>query len=124
MAKILVVDDSSSVRNGVADYLRSQNLDVVTAIDGIDAFDQLFADDDIALALVDVNMPNMDGMTFIQKVHLEIPESTVVFIMLTTEFSDELKALGKKIGVKGWIIKPFKGEQAIGTIQRMLLQSK
>lgn len=120
MAKILVVDDSGSVRNGVSDYLRAADLEVITAIDGIDAFNKISTDANIGLAIVDINMPNLDGLSFVQRVRDEMPENQVIFIMLTTEFSDELKQHGLKLGVRGWIVKPFKGELAINTIKKML----
>ena len=124
MGKILVIDDSSSVRNDISDYLKSQNLDVIIAIDGIDALNQISTNKEIVLALVDINMPNLDGLSMIQRVRTEMPNNSITFVILTTELSDKSKDLGQKLGVRGWIVKPFKGEQAIGPIKKLLAEKR
>lgn len=67
MAKILVVDDSSTVRDEVANFLKGSGLDVATAIDGKDGLAKMKADPGIKLIVSDVNMPNMDGLTMVEK---------------------------------------------------------
>ena len=120
MAQILVVDDSSTVRNEVGDFLKSNGLTVALAVDGKDGLVKLQADPSIKLIVCDVNMPNMDGLTMVEKVRSDLKNSTVNIIMLTTENSPGMKDRGKAAGIKGWIVKPFKGEAVIATFKKLV----
>jgi len=119
MSKILVVDDSSTVRDEVAGFLRKNGLDVDTAVDGKDGLDKMKASPGIKLVVSDVNMPNMDGLTMAEKIRGEQGNSAVNIIMLTTESSPAMKDRGKAAGVKGWIVKPFKGEAVLETFKKL-----
>lgn len=119
MAKVLVVDDSSTVRDEVGGFLKKNGLDVITAVDGKDGLGKLKADPGIKLVVSDVNMPNMDGLTMVEKIRGELGNSTVNVIMLTTESNPSMKERGKAAGVKGWIVKPFKGESVIETFKKL-----
>lgn len=119
MAKILVVDDSSTVRNEVGDFLKSHGLTVATAVDGKDGLDKLKSDPSIRLVLSDVNMPNMDGLTMAEKIRTEHRNAAVNIIMLTTENNPSMKERGKAAGIKGWIVKPFNGPAVIATFKKL-----
>ena len=119
MAQVLVVDDSSTVRNEVGDFLKANGLAVALAVDGKDGIDKLRSDPSIKLVISDVNMPNMDGLTMAEKIRGDLRNSLVNIIMLTTENSPAMKERGKAAGVKGWIVKPFNGAAAIGTIKKL-----
>ena len=119
MAKILVVDDSSTVRDEVAGFLTKSGLDVATAFDGKDGLAKIKGDPGIKLVLCDINMPNMDGLTMVEKVRGELANSAVNIIMLTTEGSPNMKERGKAAGIKGWIVKPFKGEAVLESIKKL-----
>lgn len=119
MAQVLVVDDSATVRNEVGDFLKKNGLDVVMAVDGRDGLDKLKADARIKLVVSDVNMPNMDGLTMAEKIRGELRNSAVNIIMLTTENTPIMKERGKAAGIKGWIVKPFKGEAVIATFKKL-----
>jgi two-component system chemotaxis response regulator CheY len=119
MAKILVVDDSSTVRDEVSTFLKSSGLDVITAVDGKDGLAKLKSDPGIRLVVADVNMPNMDGLTMVEKIRSELKNSAVNLIMLTTESSPNMKERGKAAGVKGWIVKPFKGPAVLETFKKL-----
>ena len=119
MAKILIVDDSSTVRDEVAGFLKNAGLDVATAVDGKDGLAKLKADPGIKLVVSDVNMPNMDGLTMVEKIRGELGNSTVNIIMLTTESSPSMKERGKAAGIKGWIVKPFKGDAVLATFKKL-----
>jgi two-component system chemotaxis response regulator CheY len=119
MAQVLVVDDSSTVRNEVGDFLKNNGLTVTLAVDGKDGLDKMKADPSIKLIVCDVNMPNMDGLTMAEKVRGELKNSTVNIVMLTTENSPAMKERGKAAGIKGWIVKPFKGESVLATFQKL-----
>ncbi|MFI4938759.1 MAG: response regulator [Burkholderiales bacterium] len=120
MAQILVVDDSSTVRNEVGDFLTKNGLAVTCAIDGRDGLAKLQADSNIKLVLSDVNMPIMDGLTMAEKIRNELGNSTVNIIMLTTVNSPLMKERGKAAGVKGWIVKPFKGDAVLATFKKLV----
>lgn len=119
MAQVLVVDDSSTVRDEVATCLKNGGLNVVTAVDGKDGLAKLKADPGIKLVVADVNMPNMDGLTMVEKIRSELHNTTVNLIMLTTESSPNMKERGKAAGVKGWIVKPFKGAAVLETFKKL-----
>lgn len=120
MAQILVVDDSATVRNEVSNFLKSQGLSIETAVDGKDGLDKLKRDNGIKLVISDVNMPNMDGLTMVEKIRGELGNSGVNVIMLTTESDPRMKDRGKAAGVKGWIVKPFNGNAVIGGIKKLV----
>jgi len=120
MAQILVVDDSSTVRDEVAGFLKKNGLDVATAVDGRDGLAKLRMDSKIKLVVSDVNMPNMDGLTMAEKIRGELNNKAVNIIMLTTENSPIMKERGKAAGIKGWIVKPFKGDTVISAFRKMV----
>jgi len=120
MSQVLVVDDSSAVRNEVSEFLTNSAIDVVTAVDGMDGLDKLKNDPSVKLVIADVNMPNMDGLTMVEKIRNELGNSKVNIIMLTTVSDPEMKERGKAAGVKGWIVKPFNGEAVIASIKKMV----
>ncbi len=120
MAQILVVDDSATVRNEVSSFLQNQGFDVATAEDGKDGLNKLKADGSVKLVISDVNMPNMDGLTMVEKIRGELGNSTVHIIMLTTESDPRMKERGKAAGVKGWIVKPFNGDAVVGGIKKLV----
>jgi len=118
MAKVLVVDDSSTVRNEVSSFLASNGIDVDTAVDGVDGLAKIQRDPNLKLVICDVNMPNMDGLTMVEKV--KALGKTIPIIMLTTESNPSMKQRGKDAGVKGWIVKPFNGSAAIEGIKKLI----
>ena len=120
MAKILVVDDSSTVRDEVAGFLRNHGLDVATANDGKDGLAKLKATPGVRLVISDVNMPIMDGLTMVEKIRSELGNTAVNVVMLTTESSPAMKERGKAAGVKGWIVKPFKGDAVLATFKKLV----
>ena len=120
MANILVVDDSSTVRDEVAGFLKRNGLDVATAVDGKDGLAKLLADPQIKLVVSDVNMPNMDGLTMAEKIRGQLNNKTVNIVMLTTENSPIMKERGKAAGIKGWIVKPFKGDAVLATFKKLV----
>jgi len=120
MAQILVVDDSSTVRAEVGDFLKKNGLDVILAVDGRDGLSKLKGDPSIKLVVSDVNMPNMDGLTMAEKIRSELGNAAVNIIMLTTENSPIMKERGKAAGIKGWIVKPFKGDAVLATFKKLV----
>ncbi|TQV72771.1 response regulator [Aliikangiella marina] len=120
MAQVLVVDDSATVRNEVSTFLKNNGFAVETADDGKQGLDKLRSDSAIKLVISDVNMPNMDGLTMAEKIRSELGNQTVNIIMLTTESDPRMKERGKAAGVKGWIVKPFKGDAIVGAVRKLV----
>ncbi|MES2188037.1 MAG: response regulator [Pseudomonadota bacterium] len=120
MAQILVVDDSSTVRSEVGDFLQKSGLTVAFAVDGRDGLAKLKADPSVKLVVCDVNMPNMDGLTMAEKVRGEMGNTSVNIVMLTTENSPSMKERGKAAGIKGWIVKPFNGAAVLGSFKKLV----
>lgn len=120
MAKmIMTADDSASVRQMVAFTLKQSGYDVIEAVDGKDALNKLNTQK-VDMLLTDLNMPNMDGIGLIKGVRAGTLNKFVPIVMLTTESQDSKKAEGKSAGASGWIVKPFKPEQLIAVIKKVL----
>lgn len=119
MAKILVVDDSASIRNMVSFTLKQQSYLTVEAVDGKDGLAKA-QKENFDLVITDVNMPVMDGIALCGKLR-QIPafKFTPVLI-LTTESSPEMKQRGKAAGATGWLVKPFNPDKLIATIKRVI----
>ncbi len=116
---IMTVDDSASVRQMVAFTLKQGGYQVLEAADGVDALSKLDGSS-VHMMFVDLNMPNMDGIELIKHVRAKQEFKFVPIIMLTTESQDKKKQEGKAAGATGWIVKPFKPDQLIGVISKVL----
>jgi len=119
MTKVLVVDDSSTMREIVASFLSKNGFEVSLAHDGHDGLAQLRADPDIRLIISDINMPNMDGLTMAEKIRTELGNKDVPIVMLSTEDNVDVRARGKEAGVTGWIVKPFRGEVVLNPLRKL-----
>lgn len=115
--KILVVDDSSTIRQQVSFALVQAGFVVVEAEDGADGLKKLAENADVSLVICDVNMPNMNGLEMLQQLR-GAPKVPPV-VMLTTEGSMDLVAKAKALGAKGWMVKPFKPEQLIAAAKKL-----
>jgi two-component system chemotaxis response regulator CheY len=121
MAKtIMIVDDSASLRQVVGIALRGAGYDVLEASDGKDALGKLKGQK-VHLMISDVNMPNMDGISFVKAVKQIPAYKFTPVVMLTTESQDTKKKEGQEAGAKAWVLKPFKPEQMIGVVQKLVL---
>lgn len=120
MARILVVDDSRSMRQMVVFTLKNARFETSEACDGVEAFNWAQNNPVVDLVLSDVNMPNMNGIELIKKLRGLANYRFVPILMLTTESSDERKMEGKNAGATGWIVKPFNPEKLIATINKVI----
>ncbi|WP_028575081.1 response regulator [Desulfonatronovibrio hydrogenovorans] len=119
MAKtIMTVDDSASVRQMVNFTLKDAGYTVVEGCDGKDALTKLTSA--VNMIITDLNMPNMDGLELIRQVRAKPGFKFVPIIMLTTESQAEKKQEGKQAGATGWIVKPFKPEQLLAVVRKVL----
>jgi two-component system chemotaxis response regulator CheY len=122
MAKtILIVDDSTSLRTVVKLALSQAGYDVLEAGDGQQGLAQLEKTPRVHLIVSDVNMPNMDGITFLTQVKQHPRHKFTPVIMLTTEGQDAKKQEGRAAGAKAWMVKPFNPPQLLDAVSRLVL---
>lgn len=122
MAKtILIVDDSTSLRQVVAIALKGAGYEVIEAGDGLQGLAQLQAAPKVHLVISDVNMPNMDGITFLQNIKQLPNYKFTPVIMLTTESGEEKKQAGREAGAKAWVVKPFQPAQLLAAVAKLVL---
>jgi two-component system, chemotaxis family, chemotaxis protein CheY len=117
--KVLIVDDSVSMRQMVSYTLRQGGFDVIEAEHGQDALNQLQGSA-VDLIITDLNMPVMDGITLIQNVRKQPAMKSKPILMLTTEGLATKKEQGKAAGATGWIVKPFDPEKLLQTVAKVL----
>ncbi|GAM11617.1 phosphate regulon transcriptional regulatory protein PhoB [Geobacter sp. OR-1] len=116
---IMTVDDSASVRQMVSFTLKQNGYDVVEAVDGKDGLQKL-SSSKVDMIITDLNMPNLDGIGLIKGARALPACKFIPIVMLTTESQDSKKAEGKAAGATGWIVKPFKPEQLITVVKKVL----
>jgi two-component system chemotaxis response regulator CheY len=119
MRKVMIVDDSLSMRQMIRFTLQGGGYEVVEATNGQDALD-ILGDSQMDLLITDLNMPVMDGITLIQRVRAMSSMKGKPILMLTTEGMAEKKAQGREAGATGWIIKPFDPQKLLQTVARVL----
>jgi len=119
MQKILVVDDSPSVRQQVGLALRQAGFQVIEAGDGAEGVTAIDADPSIAMVICDVNMPRMNGLEMIEKVKGDSKNADLPIMMLTSEGQQSLIERAKKAGAKGWVVKPFKAELLVAAVKKL-----
>lgn len=121
MAKtIMIVDDSASIRQVVGIALKGAGYDVIEAYDGRDALSKLTGQK-IHLIVSDVNMPNMDGIAFVQAAKQKPEYKFTPVIMLTTEAGENMKQRGQVAGAKAWMVKPFQPAQMLAAVSKLIM---
>lgn len=118
--KVLVVDDEERMRKLISDFLKIKGYETVEAGDGEEAIDVFFADKEIALIILDVMMPKMDGWDVLKTVreHSKVP---VIMLTARTEETDELK--GFEYGADEYISKPFSPKILVARVEAILRRS-
>lgn len=119
-AKILVVDDESRMRKLVRDFLNRADFDVMEAENGEQAVDIFYANKDIALILLDVMMPKMDGWSVCKEIRAV---SAVPIIMLTAKADERDELKGFELGVDEYIVKPFSPKILVARVEAVLRRS-
>jgi two-component system chemotaxis response regulator CheY len=117
---ILVVDDSASIRQVVGIALRGAGYQTIEACDGKDALSKMTGEK-IHLIISDVNMPNMDGISFLKEVKKHPRYKFTPVIMLTTEAGKDKMNEGRASGAKAWVVKPFKPPQMLDAVAKLVL---
>lgn len=116
---ILTADDSASMRQAIAFTLRNAGYQVLEAVDGQDALRKL-DNGAVHMLITDLNMPNLDGIELIRRVRALAAYRYMPIVMVTTESQDAKKQAGRAAGASGWIVKPFRGEQLIAVVKKLL----
>jgi two-component system, chemotaxis family, chemotaxis protein CheY len=117
---ILTVDDSATVRQLVTFALKSAGYEVMEARDGQDALTKLKEPVALSLVVTDLNMPTMDGIGLIQRLRAHSTYKYVPIVVLTTESEPAKKQAARSAGATAWIVKPFRPEQLVSVIQKVL----
>jgi two-component system chemotaxis response regulator CheY len=115
--KILIVDDTRTLRELLRDALLGAGHRVVEAEDGEHGLER-FAAEQPAMVITDLHMPRMDGIELTRKIRARPDGRSVPIFILTTETAPERKNQGRSAGATGWMVKPFNSERLIGTISR------
>ena len=118
MKKVMIVDDSRTVRQQVVAALGPAGFEVVEAQDGIEGLDRMKGTPDLSLIICDLNMPRMNGLEMLG-VAKESGTLTVPVVMLTTEGRTDLIEKAKRAGARGWLVKPFKPDQLVAVARKL-----
>ncbi len=120
--KILIIDDSATMRQMINIILKGVGHEVVQASQGSEGIAAL--DESFDLVITDYNMPNMNGSEVIRTIRAGSVNSAVPILMVTTESEDAKKQEGKQAGATGWVTKPFQKEQLLGVVDKVLSPSE
>jgi two-component system chemotaxis response regulator CheY len=119
LKKVLVVDDSETIRLEVSRALGQAGFSVLEARDGAEGLAVAGSHPDLALIVLDVNMPVMNGLEMLERVRQSPDTASVPVLMMTTEAEDRLIERAKKAGAKGWFIKPVKPEMLLMAVNKL-----
>ena len=117
---ILIVDDSKTIRNLVAFIMKKEGFQVTMAEDGLDGLEKLYSSEHVDLIVSDINMPRMDGFTFIKTVREQEAYRDVPIVVLSTEGKEQDIQQGISLGANLYMVKPAQPEKMMKNI-RMLL---
>ena len=117
--RVLVVDDSSTVRQQLTRALTLGGFSVLEAVDGQDALEKLSGTETVSLVVCDINMPRMSGLELLEQLRNVAGASAIPVIMLTTEGHPELVQKAKRLGARGWIVKPFKPDLLVAAVRKL-----
>jgi len=117
--RVLIVDDSATIRQQVRQALTQAGFEVVEAADGVEGVNKIRTDSLIAAVICDINMPRKNGLELIEEIKAGGANSHVPIVMLTTEGQPALVQRAKAAGAKGWIVKPFKPNLLVAAMQKL-----
>ncbi|MFN4129954.1 MAG: response regulator [Paracoccaceae bacterium] len=116
---ILSIDDSASIRQMVSMTLTAAGFEVVEAVNGAEGYDRAISRP-IHAVLTDLNMPVLNGIEFVRKYRQHPASKGIPVILLTTESDEGLMRQAKEAGATGWIVKPFRQDQLLATIRKVV----
>ena len=117
---ILIVDDSKTVRNLVAFIMKKEGFTITTAEDGLDGLEKLYAAEQIDLIISDINMPRMDGFTFIKTVREQEAYRDLPIVVLSTEGQEHDIQHGLSLGANLYMVKPAQPEKMVKNVMMLL----
>ena len=117
---ILIVDDSKTVRNLVAFIMKKEGFKVTVAEDGLDGLEKLYSAEAVDLIVSDVNMPRMDGLTFIKTVREQEAYRDIPIVVLSTEGQDRDMQTGFTVGANLYMVKPAQPEKLVRNVKMLL----
>ena len=115
----LIVDDSLTIRQLVAHTLREAGFEILEGSNGQEGLARLEGAS-IQLIITDINMPVMDGLTFVKNVRQHPTHKFTPILVLTTESGDAKKSAGRVAGATGWLVKPFQPEALLGVVKKVV----
>lgn len=115
---VFVIDDSATMRMSVKQTLEMSGFVVTTANDGLEAFNRVKGGFKPDLIITDINMPNMDGITFIKNARTVLRFTPI--LVLTTESQTAKRDEAKKLGATGWLVKPISGPDLLKVLKQVL----
>lgn len=117
--KIIVIDDSETVRQQLREAVVRAGYQVVEAADGLEGLDVIRAHEDAVLALCDVSMPRMNGLDLLAAIHQTPRHASLPIVMVTTEGHAQLIAKAKELGAKGWMVKPVQPNLLLALVRKL-----
>jgi two-component system, chemotaxis family, chemotaxis protein CheY len=117
--RIIVVDDSRTVRHQLSAVLTGAGYEVIEAADGVEGAEKIAATGSLAMVICDVNMPRMNGIDMLRLVKSDPRHADLPVLMLTTEGQPGPIAQAKQAGAKGWIVKPFDADILISAVVKL-----
>ena len=117
--KIMVVDDSQTVRQQVGMALTQAGFEVVEAVDGQDGMEKIGLEPDLAMVICDVNMPRMNGIEMLTSVKADGKNAALPEIKMTTEGQHDMVERAKKVGDKAWIVKPINPNLLVAAVKKL-----
>jgi two-component system, chemotaxis family, chemotaxis protein CheY len=115
--KILIVDDSETIRQSVASALEAAGFQVMQACDGLEGIERIQAERP-AMVILDVNMPRLNGLDMLER--LDVKSMKLPVLLLTTEVQPSMIARAKQAGARGWMVKPVKLDQLVEAIKKIV----
>jgi len=117
--KIIVIDDSQTIREQVGAALRLAGFEIIEAVDGVDGAEVIERTRDAALVICDVNMPNRSGLELLEGLRRDDKLKGLPVLMLTTEGQPQLIERARKSGAKGWLVKPFRADLLLAAVKKL-----
>lgn len=121
--KIIVIDDSQTVRQQVSQVLSGAGYEIIEAEDGVEGADVIRKNPGASLAICDVNMPRQGGLEMLDSLRSQSAPVQFPVIMLTTEGRPDLIERARASGAKGWIVKPFKPTMLLAAVKKIAGES-
>jgi len=118
--KVMVVDDSRTLRQQVGIALTAAGYEVIEAGDGIEGLEKVQQTLDLSAVICDITMPRLNGLDMLAEVKSDPRFADLPVLMLTTEGQPALINRAKQAGAKGWIVKPFKSEMLVAAIRKLV----